>query len=327
MMKRLFLTGETGFVGRIFHGMAGEIVRNYGWELIPAGRKYDLRDPDSLNRLLQHARPDGVIHLAGQSFIPDAIGNAAQVLEVNLIGTLHLLQALKHNGFCGDFLYVSSGDVYGQAAPEALPIRETHPVQPHNAYAISKIAAEMLCAQWSGDAPWRIVVARPFNHIGPGQHLKFVASSIARQMARIRLGLSEAVIEIGDIDVTRDFLDVRDVVHAYMGLLAAGEHGGVYNVCSNTETSIRELLDRLARIGGAEPEIRQLQALRRPAGQRRVRGDNGKLCAATGWQPRIPLDQSLRDVLAYWERIESAAASSARSPGSEAHGGQGGIHA
>lgn len=323
-MKRLFLTGETGFVGKTFYGMAGEIMRNYGWELIPAGRKYDLRDTDSLDSILRHVRPDGVIHLAGLSFIPDAIGNPAHALEVNQIGTLNLLQALRHNGFGGDFLYVSSGDVYGQIAPEALPIREAYPVQPHNIYAISKIGAEMLCAQWSGDEPWHIVVARPFNHIGPGQSLKFVASSLARQVARIRLGLSEAVIEIGDIDVTRDFLDARDLAHAYMGLLADGEHGGVYNVCSNTETSIRELLDRLTFIGGVDPEIRQLQALRRPSGQRRVRGDNARLCAATGWQPRIPLDRSLRDVLAYWEAVEKAAASPARHPADEA---QGVIHA
>ncbi|MBV2233934.1 MAG: GDP-mannose 4,6-dehydratase [Sterolibacterium sp.] len=308
MVKRLFLTGETGFVGGTFYGMAEEIMQDYGWELIPASHKYDVRDTDSLVHTLRHVRADGVIHLAGLSFIPDAIENPVYALQVNQIGTLNLLQALRHTGFCGDFLYVSSGDVYGQADTATLPIQETHPVQPHNIYAISKIGAEMLCAQWCEHELWRTVVARPFNHIGPGQHMKFVVSSLARQVARIRLGLSEPVIEIGDIDVTRDFTDVRDLAHAYMSLLTGGEHGGIYNVCSNTETSIRELLDRLVRMGGVAPEIRQLQSLRRPGGQRRVRGDNTKLCVATGWQPRIPLDDSLRDVLRYWENVESAAA-------------------
>ncbi len=323
-MKRLFLTGETGFVGKIFHGMAEEIATQYGWELIPAPAKYDLLDSASLNRLLRQVRPDGVIHLAGQSFVPDAIKNPMRTLQVNLVGTLHLLQALKRNKFAGDFLYVSSSDIYGQVTAAELPIQETQPTRPHNPYAMSKSAAEMLCFQWSCSEPWRIVIARPFNHIGPGQRKEFVVPSIAREIARIRLGISEPVINVGDIDVTRDFLDVRDLARAYLGLLSTGENGGIYNVCSGRETRIRDIIEKLARIGGIDVEIMQDPERFRPSDQRQVRGDNGKLRAATGWQPQIPLDQSLRDVLSYWERIELEADLPARRRDS---GAQSGAHA
>ncbi len=303
-MKRLFLTGETGFVGKIFYGMAEEIACHHGWELIPAGAKYDLLDPASLNRILRKVQPDGVIHLAGQSFVPDAIKDPMRTLQVNLVGTLHLLQSLKRNKFAGDFLYVSSSDIYGQVTAEELPIREMQPPRPHNPYAMSKAAAELLCYQWSRSELLRIVIARPFNHIGPGQRQEFVVPSIARKIARIRLGLSEPIINVGDIDVTRDFLDVRDLVRAYLGLLSSGENGGIYNVCSGRETRIRDIIDKLTKIGGVDAEIMQDAERFRPSDQRQVRGDNSKLCAATGWHAQIPLDQSLRDVLMHWEGIE-----------------------
>lgn len=306
-MKRLFLTGTTGFVGKILTGMADEIARDYGWELIPATAKYDLLDPASLNRVLRQTCPDGVIHLAGQSFVPDAIRNPGHTLQVNLFGTLNLLQALKCNDFSGDFLYVSSSDVYGQVTAEELPIRETHPTRPLNPYAVSKIAAEMLCFQWSRSEPWRIVMARPFNHIGPGQREEFVVSGIARKIARIRLGLDDPVIEVGDIDVSRDFLDVRDLAHAYLRLLSRGENGGIYNVCSGADTRIRDIIGKFSILGGVELEIAHDPARYRPSDQRQVRGDNSKLYAATGWLPQVPLEQSLRDILADWERIELSA--------------------
>jgi GDP-4-dehydro-6-deoxy-D-mannose reductase len=305
-MKRLFITGLTGFVGKTFQRMSEAIASGHGWQLLPvdATPRHDLRDPASLLRALRDARPDGVIHLAGQSFVPDAIKDQAHTLQVNLIGTLNLLEALKETGFGGHFLYVSSGDVYGQTPADQLPIRETQATDPQNPYALSKTAAEILCRQWSRSVPWRIVIARPFNHIGPGQRPEFVVSGIARQIARIRSGLCEPVIEVGDIDVTRDFLDVRDLAQAYLSLLAQGQNGLTYNVCSGREHSIREIIEHLAELGQVRPQIIHDAARYRPADQRRVRGDNTLLRAATGWQPAITLEQSLRDVLLDWQAIE-----------------------
>ena len=214
--------------------------------------------------------------------------------------------------------------MYGQVTAAELPINETQPTRPHNPYAVSKAAAEMLCYQWSCSEPWRIVIARPFNHIGPGQRKEFVVSGIAREIARIRLGLCEPVIEVGDIDVTRDFLDVRDLTRAYLRLLSVGDNGGTYNVCSGKDTQIRDIIGKLAKIGGVDLEITHDPARYRPSDQRQVRGDNTRIRAATGWQPQVPLEQSLRDVLADWEYQESRADLPARNAGETI---QAGIHA
>ncbi len=306
-MRRLFITGLTGFVGKTFQRMSDELARDHGWTLLAPESipSYDLRDPASLRQVLREARPEGVIHLAGQSFVPDAIRNPSHTLQINLMGTLNLLEALKETGFSGTFLYVSSGDVYGQVPPDRLPITEAQTVDPQNPYAVSKAAAEMLCRQWSLNAPWRIVVARPFNHIGAGQRPDFVVSGIARQIARIRLGICKPVIEVGDIDVTRDFLDVRDLARAYLSLLAQGQNGMIYNVCSGRERSIREIIEQTIVLGGVTPEIVHDAARYRPSDQRRVCGDNTRLCTATRWKPLISFEQSLQDVLQYWQDMEN----------------------
>jgi len=306
-MRRLFITGLTGFVGKTFQRMSDELARDHGWTLLAPESipSYDLRDPASLRQVLREARPEGVIHLAGQSFVPDAIRNPSHTLQINLMGTLNLLEALKETGFSGNFLYVSSGDVYGQVPPDRLPITEAQTVDPQNPYAVSKAAAEMLCRQWSLNASWRIVVARPFNHIGYGQRADFVVSGIARQIARIRLGLCKPVIEVGDIDVTRDFLDVRDLARAYLSLLAQGQNGMIYNVCSGRERSIREIIEQTIVLGSVTPEIVHDAARYRPSDQRRVCGDNTRLCTATRWKPLISFEQSLQDVLQYWQDMEN----------------------
>lgn len=303
-MKRLFLTGETGFVGKSFFA-ATDVVRATGWDLIPASTEYDLLDPPSLDRVLDEVRPDGIIHLAGQSFVPEAVRNPEQTMMVNFVGTLHLLQAMKRRDFRGNFLYISSGDVYGPVPVEELPILETRPARPHNPYAVSKAAAELLCFQWSRIEPWRIIIARPFNHIGPGQREDFVIPSIAVAIARIRLGIRrDSVIEVGNIDVTRDFTDVRDLVRAYLSLLSNGETGEIYNVCSGRDSRIRDMIDVMSGIAGVHLEIVRDPARFRPSDQMHVRGSSAKIFAATGWKPQIPLEESLGNILADWEERE-----------------------
>jgi GDP-4-dehydro-6-deoxy-D-mannose reductase len=250
---------------------------------------------------LRQARPDAVIHLAGQTFIPEAFRDPGHTLDVNLKGTLNLLQALQRCGFNGTFLYVSSGDVYGKVSPELLPITEQQPVRPQNPYAVSKAAAELLCYQWSCSTPWRILVARPFNHIGAGQREDFVISSVARQLARIRLGLQEARILVGDVDVSRDFLDVEDVISAYLALLENGHNGEIYNVCSGKEYLIRDLIASMLYLSEVDAVIEQDPARLRPSDLRRVKGSNEKIEQATAWTPRIPMQQTLLNVLSDWD--------------------------
>jgi GDP-4-dehydro-6-deoxy-D-mannose reductase len=196
--------------------------------------------------------------------------------------------------------------VYGKVDTESLPISEQMPVRPQNPYAVSKAAAELLCYQWSCSQPWRILVARPFNHIGPGQRDDFVVSSVARQLARIRQGLQEPRIQVGDVDVSRDFLDVEDVISAYLALLENGLNGETYNVCSGKEYLIRDLISSMLYLTEIDAQIEQDPARLRPSDLRRVKGSNQKITQATAWRPSIPMQQTLLNVLSDWESRAAA---------------------
>ncbi|CAI8707328.1 GDP-mannose 4,6-dehydratase [Pseudomonas chlororaphis] len=297
MKKRLFVTGLNGFVGRHLRSRLG--AANSAWELLPAP-PFDLTQPQSLQDLWPEL-PDAVIHLAGQTFVPEAFRDPTNTFQINLLGTLNLLQALKIRGFNGRFLYVSSGDVYGLVNESDLPINERQPPCPRNPYAVSKDSAELLSLQWGMSEDWPVMIARPFNHIGTGQQNSFAITSAARQIARIKLGLQGPQVYVGDIDVTRDFLDVSDVVSAYLALLHSGVPGQIYNICSGKEQSIRNLIEQLADIAQVEMELVEDPARLRRSEQRRVCGSADKLQQATGWMPKTPIEQSLRAILTDWE--------------------------
>lgn len=301
-MKKLLATGLNGFVGGHLQALLGTAA-DASWQLINT-QPYDLLDSDTLNTWLQDECPDAVIHLAGQTFVPEAFRDPQRTLEVNLLGTLNLLQALKRRGFSGTFLYVSSGDVYGQVAESDLPVVETLAPRPRNPYAVSKVAAELLCQQWSFSEPWRIIVARPFNHIGPGQGEAFVIPSMARQLIRVRQGLQPAQLEVGDVDVTRDFLDVRDVLQAYLALLEHGRNGEIYNVCSGVEQRVRDLIMQMANLTGVEVDLVQDASRMRKSEQRRVVGCSKKLQKETGWKPGTSITETLQSVLSDWAARE-----------------------
>ncbi len=299
MKKRLFITGLSGFVGQ--HIQSRLMLDDSVWELLPAASPFDLTDPQSLIDLWPQL-PDAVIHLAGQTFVPEAFRDPARTFDINLLGTLNLLQALKARGFKGPFLYVSSGDVYGQVEESALPITEQQPPCPRNPYAVSKLSAEFLSLQWGLSEGWPVLVARPFNHIGTGQKDSFVIASAARQINRIKQGLQAPQLEVGDIDVTRDFLDVDDVVSAYFALLEKGTPGQVYNICSGHEQSIRSLIEQMGDLAEVELQLVQDPARMRRADQRRVCGSHQRLARTTGWTPQISIQQSLRAILSDWEK-------------------------
>ncbi len=301
-MNKLLVTGLNGFVGGHLQALLASMT-NEPWKLL-ASKPHDLLDCASLDAWLQDQCPDAVIHLAGQTFVPEAFRDPQRTLEVNLLGTLNLLQALKRRGFSGTFLYVSSGDVYGQVAEGDLPVVESLAPRPRNPYAVSKVAAELLCQQWSYSEPWRIIVARPFNHIGPGQGEAFVIPSMARQLVRVRQGLQPAQLEVGDVDVTRDFLDVRDVLQAYLALLKHGRNGEIYNVCSGVEQRVRDLIMQMANLAGVEVDLIQDPSRMRLSEQRRVMGCSKKLQKETGWKPGTSITETLKSVLSDWAARE-----------------------
>jgi GDP-4-dehydro-6-deoxy-D-mannose reductase len=291
------VTGGHGFVGTTLAGMLESAPELADWALAPLPSDFQILDADATHRLVAGAAPDAVIHLAAQSFVPESFRDPEGTLRVNLFGTLNLLKALKDARFAGALLFVSSGDVYGLVPEGELPISETHLPAPRNPYAVSKLAAEALCCQWAATEGMRIVVARAFNHIGPGQSDRFAIAGFAHQLADIRRGKQEPVIVTGELDVTRDFTDVRDVVSAYFALLEKGVSGERYNVCSGIERTVRSVLDRLIEIAGLDVEIRADRARTRAAEQRRTVGDAKKIHATTGWQATTPLEVSLAAML------------------------------
>jgi GDP-4-dehydro-6-deoxy-D-mannose reductase len=301
-VKRLLVTGRHGFVGSTMARLIGAEPALGPWRMVDVPPTLDLRDASAAAALVQEEVPDAVIHLAAQSWVPDAFRDPASTLQTNVLGTLNLLQALRQKGFTGRMVYVSTGDVYGSVPDNELPIREERMPAPRNPYAVSKLAAEALCYQWGVTEDMQITIARAFNHIGPGQSERFVVSDFARQVTEIKLGRREPTVSVGDIDVTRDFTDVRDVVRAYFALLRDGENGEIYNICSGREQSIRALLLRLAEIAGVEIAIQQDPKRLRKSEQRRVVGNPAKMRRATGWRSTTELDESLSLMLHQWEQ-------------------------
>ncbi len=293
--RRILVTGASGFVGR--HVARGIEEGRFGRARMLAWPKVDLRDGPAVAAAVAEAAPDAVIHLAAQSFVPRSFQDPEETLAINLTGTLHLLQGLKAAGFTGRLLFVSSGDVYGQVPEEALPVVETRLPEPRNPYAVSKVAAEHLCLQFGRSENLDVVVARPFNHIGPGQDARFVVPSMAGQVVRIAAQGGKGAVEVGDIDTTRDFTDVRDVVSAYACLLESGRAGEIYQVASGVERRVRDLLKSMCTLADIEAEVRQDPARMRLAEQRRMVADTRKIRADTGWAPQISIETTLTDII------------------------------
>lgn len=300
-MRRLLVTGAHGFVGSTLWRVAQAEPDRLHWDLVAAPRTFEIRDAAQTQELVAAAAADAVLHLAAISNVPESLRDPRSTIDVNFIGTLNLLQALKLHRFAGPMVYVGTADVYGAVPASELPIDEQRRPAPRNPYAVSKLAAEALCYQWGVTEGLDIRLARPFNHIGPGQSEAFAIASFARQVAEIKGRRREPVVDVGDIDVTRDFTDARDVIRAYLLLLEKGVSGEVYNVCSGAERSVRSLVERLGELADVELRIRQNPARLRPGEQRRVRGSPDKITRATGWTATVPLDQTLMAMLDYWE--------------------------
>lgn len=299
-MKRLFVTGDRGFVGQALKKLVinGSVQ---GWQWLDAAEPIDVTQYDKLSSVLRRLQPDVVIHLAALTFVPDSFKEPRRTFEVNFLGTLNLLSALHELDFKGRLLFVGTGDVYGRVPEELFPITESTLLKPRNPYAVSKLAAEALAYQWSQTHGMDIVLVRPFNHIGPGQHDSFVIPALARQVIEIKLKRRAPEIVAGDLEVTRDFTDVRDVARAYCAVLEQGESGEVYNICSGQEYVIHELLKRMLQLADVKVELRADPAKLRPSEQRRIVASAEKLRRQTGWRPQIAIEESLMDVLNYWE--------------------------
>ena len=296
-LARQWVTGDQGFVGK--HALARWPTAT---GLSTLSSHVDICDKAGLIKLFQSFKPDLVLHLAALSFVPDSFQSPEKTFNVNFLGTLRLLEALAETGFSGRLLFAGTGDAYGMVSAEQLPICEDHPLRPRNPYAVSKVAAEALCYQWSQTGPFEVMMARPFNHIGAGQAATFALSDFACQIAQIAAGLKPPVLTVGDIDVTRDFTDVSDILHAYALILSRGHNGEVYNVCSGTEWSVRALLEKLLQLAGVKADIVHDPTRFRRSEQPRVCGSHAKLTEHTGWLPQVSIDETLLNLYKYWEK-------------------------
>lgn len=305
---RILITGVGGFVGRHLAALRlkmGDEV--HGIEPVETDIKgvnvhlSDITDRQALERVVASVRPEQIYHLAAIAFVPSAESDPGLVTAINYGGTFNLFEAVKDSLKEARVLFVGSSEVYGPVLTAELPITEQARLDPQNLYAATKAAAELLGGYYitSGLAITRV---RPFNHTGPGQNPSFVCSNFARQIALIEKGLKDPVIEVGNLDASRDFSDVRDVVRAYSMLMDQGDlsREGPFNVCSGIAVTIKEILDRLVSISKVEVTIRRDPGRLRPSDVPVFYGDNSKLKARTGWEAEVELDSTLKDLLEYW---------------------------
>lgn len=262
----------------------------------------DLRDSDAVRALIDESQPDRIVHLAALADVGASFRDPWATLENNIRIQVNLQEALRFSGANARVLIIGSSEVYGAAGGTADPIDENYPFQPASPYSVSKVAQDMLGLQYFVAHGMEIIRVRPFNHIGPSQKGGFVAADFASQIAEIEAGQREPVMAVGNLTAERDFTDVRDVVRAYWLLLDRGTPGEAYNVCSGTSRSIQSLLDTLLSFTSVPIEVRQDPARMRPSDVPRRVGDAGKLRAATGWQPTIPFEQTLLDILNDWRQ-------------------------
>lgn len=313
---RVLITGITGFVGshlaeHLLATQAGvEVFGLRRWRsdtaelagVLPRVRMVDgdLLDGASMQRALVASRPDAVFHLAASSSVASSWDTPAEMMQVNALGTLHLLETVRLLDLDAAVVLACSAESYGAAPPSALPVRETQPFAPLSPYAVSKAAVDMLGYQYHQTFRLHTVRLRLFNHFGPRQSDRFVISALARQIAEIEAGLRPAQLHVGNLEARRDFVDVRDVARAYWLAATAGGAGEVYNVATGVSRSIREVLDRLLALSDAVVDVVFDPGRLRPSDIPELTGDATRLREATGWAPAVEFGQGLADCLEYW---------------------------
>ena len=262
----------------------------------------DIADASSMRRLVAAVEPDRIFHLAALSFVPGSWNAPSETFNVNVVGQINLFEAIRDAGLDPLVHVAGSSEQYGLVYEHEVPMKESNPFRPLSPYAVSKVAQELLAWQYHRSYGLRTVVTRGFNHTGPRRGEVFVTSSFAKQIAEIEKGLRPPVIEVGDLTSKRDWTDVRDTVRAYWLALERGQPGEVYNVGSGKARSVGEMLECLLGFTTRRIEIRQDPSRLRPSDVKILWADVGKFQRQTGWQPEIPFEQTLRDLLDYWRR-------------------------
>jgi GDP-4-dehydro-6-deoxy-D-mannose reductase len=310
---RALITGLNGFAGshladfllaqedvQIFGGVFGNCENLVHLEGRVRSIEGDLRDLTFAQALLADVKPDRIYHLAGQAFPPLSWQDPWGTIEVNLRAEVNLLNAAAQAKSDARILVIGSFEEYGRVDPQALPVSEDAALRPDSPYGVSKIGQDFLGLQYFLSYHLHVVRVRPSNHIGPRQSEQFVTSNFARQIAEIEAGTRAPVLYVGNLTAQRDFTDVHDMMRAYYLALERGVAGEVYNIGSGRAWSIRQVLDLMLRESRVAIRIEEDPARLRPSDTPVMFCDASKFRARTGWEPTIPLEQTLRDILDYW---------------------------
>lgn len=312
---RVLITGFTGFVGS---HLADYLVTRGDVEVFGLHRwrsrmdnvehlrdrvrfvECDLREANAIRHVLRDVRPERIFHLAAQSYVPTSWLVPGETLGGNVLGQLNLFEAMRELELPARVHIAGSSEEYGLVLPHEIPIREDNPLRPLSPYGVSKVAQDMLGYQYWQSYRLHVIRTRGFNHTGPRRGEVFVTSNFARQVAEIEKGRREPVVSVGNLDSVRDFTDVRDMVRAYWLALERGAPGEVYNICSGRGYTARQVLDILLDLAHVKVRVQEDPARMRPSDVMLLVGDYSKFQGATGWQPTIPFEVTLKDLLEHW---------------------------
>lgn len=309
-MKKALIIGAAGFVGGY---LADYLREKQGMEVyvtkLPqeefcgnSDRVYnlDILNIEEIISLLFEARPDSIFHLAAQSSVGVAWKNPLLTIDINIKGSVNVMDAVRELYYKPRILLIGSGEEYGHIEKGETPIREENRLRPGNIYAATKVCQNMIGNIYAQAYDMEVMMVRAFNHIGPTQSPTFVVSDFCRQVAEIEKGIREPVMYVGNLDARRDFTDVRDVVEAY-GLLAEyGKPGETYNVGRGEAISIREILEMIIALSDRDIRIEIDKNKLRPVDVPIIEADISKIHSLTGWKPKIPLKQTIEETLNYW---------------------------
>ncbi len=317
---RVLITGITGFAGShladfvLQHDPRIEIHGTRRWRSKEDAADHlegkvtfhecDITDAHNVYRVIEEIKPERIFHLAAQSYIPASWDSPAETFHTNVVGQCNLLEAVKRlrpSGYDPIIQVAGSSEEYGKVAPEDLPITETNALHPLSPYAVSKVAQDYMAYQYWESFRIRTIRTRAFNHEGPRRGEVFVISNFCKQIAEIERESRPPVISVGNLEAVRDFTDVRDTVRAYWLATEHCEPGQVYNIASGVGHRIGDVLDQLLGLSTRKDiAVKQDPQRMRPSDVPVLVGDSGKFREATGWVPRIPFEQTLRDSINYW---------------------------
>jgi GDP-4-dehydro-6-deoxy-D-mannose reductase len=260
----------------------------------------DLLDAHSLYKVVDEVKPNYIFHLAAQSYVQSSWASPSNTLEINVIGSDHLFEAVRKSGLDITIQIACSSEEYGKVLPDEVPITEKNPLRPLSPYAVSKLAMDYLGYQYHESYGLKIIRTRGFNHTGPRRGDVFAESTFAKQIAEIETGKKEPVVYVGNLDAVRDYTDVRDMVRAYYLAVQKCKPGEEYNICTGKGWKIKDVLNLLLSMSKSKIEIREDKDRMRPSDVEVLIGDASKFMKATGWKAEIEFEQTMEDLLNYW---------------------------